>query len=275
MKKTYYKLIPILLLMLSLMAGMICKAPVLAAGSSQLLDDGADLLTDKEEKDLLSQLTKLSDKRDCDLAVITAGNLEGKDVQAYVDDRIDSEGIGEDRSHGTVTLLIFVEQDDPSNREVAIGTDQKANTFFSDDDNNRVIDEMVPDLSSGSYGKACRTFGDTCDAVFGESLDEKNSTRGVSPGWIFGDLGIGAVIALIMGTFQKSKLKTRRRKSGAAEYKADGGIHFTVNNDTFLDRHIERRRIDRDQPHGESTHEAGTTHTTSSGSKHGGASRKF
>ena len=274
MRKLYLRLIPVLLLLVAMTAGMIFKAPVRAAGSDGLLTDGADLFSDEEETGLLKKLEEVSDSRDCDVAVITTGDLAGKDAQNYVDDEIDSTGLGSDRERGTVVLLVFVDQNDESNREVRVATDQKANEFFSDEDNESIINDIIGDLSSGSYADAAMTYADSCDSVFGDSLDKKSGSRGVSPGWIFGDLGIGAVLALILGSFQKSKLKTARRKSSAADYKADGGINFSVNKDTFLKKRVERKKIEKDEKK-ESSHEAGTTHTTSSGTKHGGAGRKF
>lgn len=275
-KKKYFIFIPIILLLLMWTAGVMARVPAYAAKSARLLTDGADLLTDKEEGKLLKKLRKLSDKRDCDIAVITTGDLEGKDAAAYVDDQIDSRGLGTGREHGSVTLLVFVDQNDVSNREVRVATDEAANICFSDSDIDRVIDQIILELSNGSYAKAIDGYADSCDTVFAESLDEnEGGARGVSPGWLFGDLGIGTALALLLGQFQKSRLKTARRRSGASGYKADGGIEFSVNKDTFLDKHVERRRREKEERSGPGGHEAGTTHTTSSGSKHGGGGRKF
>lgn len=266
---------------LTLMAGsFIFAAPMTYAAGPGLLTDGADLMSDEEEGLLLEKLESVSEKRDCDIAVITTGDLSGKDSEAYVDDTMDEMGLGKGRSHGTVTLLIYINDKDPSDREVRIATDETANYYFSDRDNEYVLDVIIRDLSQGNYTEACLTYADTCDQVFAQTLDngqnngneEKN--RGVSPFWLIGDLGIGAVIALILGSAQKSKLKSNRGRRGAAEYKADGGIHFLLNRDIFLNRRIERRRIDREGSDGHE-HQAGTTHTTSSGGKHGGAGRRF
>ncbi len=274
MRNNKWKQFLVLVFLLALTAGGMMTLPACAASGSDLLYDDADLFSDKEESRLIKKLTKVSDSRDCDIAVITAGDLGGKEAVSYVDDAMDSLGLGSGREHGTAVLLIYVDQNDPANREVRVATDQTANAYFSDDNNNRIIDEIIGDLSAGSYARASEQYAESCDSVLGESLDGHGGSRGVSPGWIFGDLGIGAVLALILGNFQKSKLKTARRKRGAADYKSDGGIDFSVKEDIFLRERVERREISREEPH-ESGHEAGTTHTTSSGAKHGGAGRKF
>ena len=273
MRRRYTRWIPAFLFLMVCIMTMTWQLPVYGAGTSVVLDDEADLFTDKEESRLKKKLTSVSDHRDCDIGVITTGDLHGKSAQDYVDDALTNDK--EDRSHGAVRLLIYINDNDESDREVRIATDETASAYFSDNDNESILDDMIDDLSSGYYADAAMTYADDCDRILGGSLDgDGQGSRGVSPLWIFGDLGIGAAIAFLLGSYQKSKLKTRKRKGGAKDYRAEGGIDFTVNKDTFLRKRVERRKIERDKPEGR-THEAGTTHTTSSGEKHGGAGRKF
>ena len=274
MRSRYFKGIPVFIALVVLTVCMMYKAPVFATEGMFILDDGADLFTDQEESDLQSKITGISDKRDCDIGVITTGDLQGKDTVAYIDDAMTDVDAGVDRSHGAVWLLIYINKDDPADREVRIATSEKANAYFSDQDNDAVIDRMYDDLHDGNYASAAMSFVDSCDQVLGESLDGEKGSRTVSPFWIFGDLGIGAAIACALGFFQKSKLKSVKRRGSAAEYKAEGGVDFTVNKDTFIRKRVERRKIE-DQDSGEKSHKSGTTHTTSSGEKHGGAGRKF
>lgn len=273
MRRRYMGLIPAFLFIGLCILTLTLQLPVRAAAASVVLEDAADLFTDEEESSLKKKLASVSDNRDCDIGVITTGDLQGKSALDYVDDELTYNRT--DRSHGAVRLLIYINDNDESDREVRIATDETASAYFSDNDNERIIDDMVDDLRSGNYADAAMIYADDCNSILGESLDgDKEGSRGVSPLWIFGDLGIGAVIAYLLGTRQKSKLKTRKRKGGAADYKAQGSIDFTVNKDVFLTKRVERRKINRDNPE-ERAHEAGTTHTTSSGEKHGGAGRKF
>lgn len=273
MRRRYTGIIFAFLFLALCLVTMTFKSPVYAAETSVVLEDEADLFTAKEEKSLLKKLARVSEKRDCDIGVITTGDLQGKSAVDYVDDALTYNR--SDKSHGAVRLLIYINDNDESDREVRIATDETASAYFSDNDNETIIDDMIGDLSAGHYADAAMTYADSCDRILGQSLDGNDGgSRGVSPLWLFGDLGIGAVIAYLLGSFQKGKLKSRKRKGGAADYKAEGGIDFTVNRDVFLNRRVERRRIERDDREGPS-HEAGTTHTTSSGEKHGGAGRKF
>ena len=271
----------LLLCFLGLAGSLVCGdgfaggIPVRAAGGVSCINDQADLLSNKEEKTLNKLLEKVSEKRDCDIVFYSAGDLGGKDAVAYIDDMMDDNDLGAARENGSVALLIFVDRDDPSNREVRISTDERANLYFSDDDNEDVIDAMVPALSDSRYGDAVGTYARECDRVFGQSLDkEDKKSRGVSPFWLFGDFGIGALLALMMGQRQKSKLKSVRKQHGAARYESNQGIDFSINENVFLDERTERRIIERDDRDSEQ-HQPGTTHVSSSGRKHGGAGRKF
>lgn len=246
-----------------------------AARDIPLLSDAADLLTEKEEDKLTRRLEKVSDKQDCDIAVYTVDDLAGQKVDDYADDIVDSVGLGQGRSNGTATLLIFIDADDPSNRKAYISTDENGSACFSDDDIQDVLYDIRPSLSGGQYMDAFETYADSCVSVLRSSEGgKKGGSKGPSLFWIFGDLGIGAAIATLLGQHQKSKLKTRRKKSGAAHYAAHEGIQFERREDIFLDRRVERRLRERHDDK-EGTHEHGTTHTSSSGHIHGGGGMDF
>ena len=276
-------LLPVLFLMLCLTltvgTGKGISLQVHAAGDIPLLSDGADLLTDKEEDKLVSRLEKVSDKTDCDIAVYTVDDLAGQTARDYTDDLVDSVGLGQDRGKGTATLLVYISSEDPTDREIYISTDERGKDYFSDDDIDQILDEVVSPLAGGNYPEAFETYADSCRSVIESSdlgAEEAGKRKGPSPFWIFGDLGIGAAIASMLGLHQKSKLKTRRKKSGAGNYADHEGIQFERREDVFLDRRVERKLIERDDDRGgEGGHQAGTTHTSSSGQVHGGGGRKF
>ena len=254
--------------------------PVLAAGEAQLLIDDADLFTEEEESRILSRLNEVSGKRNCSIGIVTASSLGGLEAVDYIDRIIDSQS-DMAKTYGIVRLFIYIDGSDETNREVRVATDRKASQYFSDSDDDWILDGVVYDLVEGNYENAAVTYINCCNDILGDSTGDNaantGSSRGVSPLWLIGDLGIGAVIAMILGGAQRSKLKTVRKKGGASEYKAEGGIHFIVNRDVLFNKRVERRRIERDEPserHHEH-HEAGTTHTTMSGSRHGGRGRKF
>jgi uncharacterized protein len=246
-----------------------------AAGDVPLLSDAADLLTDKEEDKLTRKLEKVSDKQDCDIAVYTVDDLTGLKIEAYADDIVDSVGLGKGRSKGTATLLVFIDADDPSNRKAYISTDKNGSACFSDDDIQDVLYDIRSSLSSGQYMDAFESYADSCVSVLKASDGaDKGGSKGPSPFWIFGDLGIGAAIATLLGQHQKSKLKTKRRKSGASHYADHEGIQFERREDIFLDRRVERTLRERHEDI-EGDHEHGTTHTSSSGHIHGGGGMDF
>ena len=269
--------LPAVILIFVIAAGMILipKNDAAAASDTPLMSDAADLLSDKEESRLLKKLEKISDEQDCDIAVYTIDDLAGQEIVDYADDIVDSVGLGESRSRGTATMLLYINAADSQDRNVWISTDKKASAYYSDNDIDTILDEVTPYLGRQEYAQGFETYADECRQVLISSgNDERGGSRGVSPFWIFGDLGIGAAIATLLGQHQKSKLKSRRKKTGAGTYADHGGIQFETNEDIFLDRRVERRMRERDEGR-ESSHEAGTTHTSSSGKEHGGGGRKF
>ena len=254
---------------------------VLAAGDVPLLSDAADLLTDKEEEKLVRRLEKVSDKMNCDIAVYTVDDLAGQTARDYADDIVDSVGLGQDREKGTATLLFYLSAEDPTDREIYLSTDRRGKDYFSDAEIDQILDRLIDPLRRQESMEAFETYAEDCQSVIksSSSLEEESEdggSKGTSPFWIFGDLGIGAAIASMLGLREKSKLKTRRKKTGAGHYVDHEGIEFQRNEDIFLDRRVERRLIEDDDDRGEGLHhEAGTTHTSSSGQIHGGGGRKF
>lgn len=64
-------------------------------GSQKRLVDEADLLSDAEEKDLLSKLDEISERQKCDLVIVTVKDLGGKTPEAFADDYFDYNGYGQ------------------------------------------------------------------------------------------------------------------------------------------------------------------------------------
>ena len=58
------------------------------------LVDGADLLTDTEEAELLQELNEISVRQQFDVVVVTTTSLDGKSAMEYADDYYDYHGYG-------------------------------------------------------------------------------------------------------------------------------------------------------------------------------------
>ena len=91
-----------------------------------LLVDEASLLSASEEKVLLEKLEDISQKRKCDVAVVTVESLGNKSATAYADDFYDYNGYGYGVNDDGILLLISMEK-----RDWAITTYGFAKTAFT------------------------------------------------------------------------------------------------------------------------------------------------
>ena len=95
----------------------------------------------------------------------------------------------------------------------------------------------------------------------------------VSPFWIFGDLAIGILIALIWGNVKKAKLKSVKKQVAAQEYTKPGSLRLPMNSDRFVNRTVTTRVIQNNNSN--SSGGGSSVHNGSSGTSHGGKSGSF
>lgn len=236
-----------------------------------LLVDEADLLSDAEEKDLLEKLEEISERQKCDVAVVTVNSMDGKTAEEFADDFYDYNGYGYGKERDGILLLISMEE-----RDWQMSTCGYGIIAFTDAGQKFMADKFTSKLSDGDYNGAFTKYAELCDEFLtqarkGEPYDKGNLPRGsVSPFWIFGDLVIGFVIAVILGLRKKAELKTVVEMAHAKDYEVPGSMMLTVNWDRFVNRVVTTRVIHRDNDSGGSS-----THTSSSGTTHGGSGGSF
>ena len=81
-------------------------AVTVCAEEPKRLVDGADLLTDTEEAELLQELNEISVRKQFDVVVVTITSLDGKSMMEYADDFYDYNGYGMgDTSDGALLLV--------------------------------------------------------------------------------------------------------------------------------------------------------------------------
>ena len=133
--------------------------------------------------------------------------------------------------------------------------------------------------SDEKYNKAFTTFARLSDkflnqAEKGKPYDSGHMPKGsVSPFWIFGDLAIGILIALIWGNVKKAKLKSVKKQVAAQEYTKPGSLRLTMNSDRFVNRTVTTRVIQNNNSN--SSGGGSSVHNGSSGTSHGGKSGSF
>lgn len=239
--------------------------------------DNADLLTDDEQQELEEKLDEISERQQCDVAVVTVNSLEGKSAQDYADDFFDYNGYGYgDEDSG---ILFLIGMDD---RKWAFTTYGYGITAFTDYGQEHMNEEILPYLKDGEYREAFFEYAILCDdflsrARAGQPYDVDSCEE--QPGvftvifWGVADLLIGLIIALIIALVKKSKLKSVKKQVAANVYKKPGSMTVTKKEDRYINSVVTHRIIHRD----DDNHSSGgsTTHVSSSGRSHGGSSGSF
>ena len=232
--------------------------------------DNADILTDSEEKSLLSKADEISERQKCDIAIVTVNSIEGKTPTEYTDDFFDYNGYGIGQNKDGILFLIAMNE-----HEWAISTHGYGITAFTDAGQKYMMKDVITNLSSGKYEKAFSVFLDYCDdyltqAYTGTPYDSGNLPKEpVSSIWILGSLCIGAVIAFIILSTWKKQLKTVEMQNCADNYIVPNSFELSYENDVFLYDTIIKVEKPKDNDSGSSTH------TSSSGEEHGGSSGSF
>lgn len=263
------------LLMTALFLGAItCQAKKAIPEERQLprLVDGADLLNEGEEVELLEQLDEISERQQCDVVVVTADSLEGKTPEAYADDFYDYNGYGVGEDKDGMLLLVSME-----NRKWHISTCGFGIEALTDAGIEYISEKFLPDLSGGDYSDAFQTYASLCDkfitqARSGEAYDVGDMPKdGVSPLWIPGSFLIGLVFALIITGAMRMQLKMVRRQPAASNYMKPGSRDLRVSRDIFLYRTVTKTERPKDNGGGGGS----STHIGSSGQTHGGGGGSF
>ena len=138
-------------------------------------------------------------------------------------------------------------------REWYIYTTGDAYDYLTDAALDEIEDAIVPLLSAGDYYTAFTTYAELCDKVLTMG-QEGNPYRGAFP-WgqnIVIALAVGLVVALIVVSSMKAKLKTVRPRREAHEYTRPGSMNVTRSRDLFLYRTVSRRPKPKDSSSGRS-----------------------
>ncbi len=247
---------------------------ITASAESNLprLVDNADLLTESEERELLSKLDGISQKHRLDVVVVTTNSLGGKTAMAYADDFFDYNGYGFGDDGDGVLLLVCMQT-----REWHISTKGYGITAFTDAGLDYMSEQFLADLSDGYYYDAFVTYADLCDNFVTQanagtpydydSLPKVPFNFGAS---LLISVVIGFVIALVSTGAMKSELKSVRRQPRAEHYVKNNSLDITLSRDFYLYRHVSRTVKPQNTSSGGSS-----VHRSSSGSFHGGRGGRF
>ena len=238
------------------------------ASDAPLLIDEADLLTDLEEQTVLSELEDIRATHNMDVVLLLVNSIGDSTPEQFADDYYDYNGYSADG----ILLLVSMEY-----RDWHMSTAGYGITAFTDAGLEYIADDFLYYLSDGDYYNASMVFADDCDffieqARSGEPFDVDNIPK--EPFDVFFTalfaLVVAFVIALIVTSVMKAELKSVRAESRANSYIKSGGLKLTNSNEIFLYRNVTRTVRETNNSSGGSR-----THTSSSGTTHGGRGGKF
>ena len=236
------------------------------------LVDNADLLSDREEEDLLEKLDEISERQEFDVVVVTVNTLDGKTAEAYADDFYDYNGYGFGAGASGALLLVSMED-----RDWHVTTTGYGITVITDAGLDYMSDSFVPYLSDGDYEEAFETFAELCDDFVTQSRDGDPYDVGNMPRGKFNffksllfSLGLGVFIGWCVVSGMKKAMLSVNKKENASDYTKAGSMKVTVSNDTFLYKNVSKIRRQSSSSGGGSS-----THRSSSGRSHGGRGGKF
>ena len=264
---------------MAVLACVIFAVPVFTVTASAESDlprlvDESDLLSNREEKDLLERLDDVSDDYQCDVVIVTVDSLDGKTATEYADDFYDYNGYGYGRNYDGILLLVSIEY-----RDYAISTTGYGIEVFTDAGLSYIEDEFIPYLSSGDYAKSFNTFVDLCEkfliqAENGEPYDIDNMPF-IMLEWYYIPLAIiiGFVISAIIVNIMRSGLTSVSKQRAASNYIRNGSMKVTNQRDNYLYKNVNRTKIETSSSSG--SRGGSSTHRSSSGRSHGGSSGKF
>jgi len=218
-------------------AVLICFAMSVTAyaeGDAKRLYDGADLLTDSEENNLLRRLDNTSEKYKVDIVIATTNTLDGYYVDEYASFFYDVNNYGYGERRNGVLLFIDME-----GRNYHIVTNGLGSDAISNGDIDFIGDEISPLLTNGDYVMAFNKFVDECEY---EINGEINGFPFSYLKNIIIALVIGFIVAFIVTTVMRCQLKSVKRQPDATKYTKPDSMQVTVANDLFLYRTVSRIR---------------------------------
>ena len=231
--------------------------------------DYTDTLSSDELDTLSSKLDDISAKWGVDVVCVLDTDYESYTYSAtsYADDYYDYNGFRYDG----IALAVFT-----VSREWAISTKGSAISTFTDKGQSNIISDIKSYMSNGDYYEAFSSFADKCDEYLQYEKDNGKAKSDSSGKNLIIAIAISVVIGVIVGFIgsgmMKSKLKSVKFQSGAANYVVPNTFNLSNAQDVYLYSTVTKTRRDSDSSSGSG---GSSTHSSSSGSTHGGSSGSF
>lgn len=212
--------------------------PVFWAEAAGNLSDQAKLLSSTEKQIVETELSKVDEKYNVHIMIVTAGSIPGGNIGTYANRYLDNNLKGK---NGNMVLLISM-----GSREWYISTDNAMRKKITDDKGiQQLANDMVPSLSRGNYYEAFRKYVSTSDRLLdyyakeGKPYVEKTAMD-------YAAYPIILILSLLVGMAVRSHLISRMKNLdfsyNASSYLVPGSFKLSGAKDIFLFMNIARIR---------------------------------
>ncbi len=203
------------------------------------IDDGADLFTSEEEKELLEVIQSYSEEYDFDVTLITRDGIGANDILDYADDY----EFVDDYSDGLIFLL------DINSREYVTSTRNSGEYIFNEAAFDEVDNEVVSYLQDGDYfGAFSKHLDITQAALIAHSEGKEYKTpfnildaiisvikEGIITGFLF-----ALIITYFVNKYLVGQMKTAVKNTNANTAILSGSFNLSGSSDRFLYQNISR-----------------------------------
>lgn len=282
--------------------------------SSRNIVDMANILSLEQINLLEQKIAKIINDYQMDVVILTTYLNNGKSMMDLADDYYDENDYGIDLAKDGLILVLSLQSN-----EWYISTTGKAINVFSDWGIEYLGKVMKPSFADKNFYQGFEDFISyiekfSIQAETGKPYDRYNqgdlpnldgdeavsNDQGISDQEIkqkepldpikriFGSVGIGLIIGLIVSGIRLGKLKTKKAVKNANEYVKENSFKLTKSNDLYLYQTVTKKRRPRSDDDISNSHKSSgsikssthrssgsSTHRSSSGRSHGGGGGKF
>ncbi len=263
------KFISIIAIVLIIVVSVI---PAFATSESDLLSDGADLFSDTEESSLLNHIFYIRDTYNFDVTVVTVDSLDIPIIN-FADDYTPIV----ESNDGVVFVINMDSANGGSNRGYFSSTRNDAIEIFSPDALAKIDNDIPSYLTRGDYYDGVEEYLNLTEK-FIESYSDGTPYEATlfdsNEFWfsLFVAVIISIILAFVITAGMKKAMNTAIKKTVAHEYKVDGSLNMTVEEDTYLYENTTKTKIETSSGSGGG---GGGTRTNSSGGTRGGGGGRF
>lgn len=237
----------IIILLMFLMAMILFTSPILADADTYV-HDFAQILSTEAKQEINDHLTKISQAQKTNVHAALVYSTYGEDVKAHADTLLqDYLAPLTQNQEGSLLLVVL------DSRDWVLVTDSYASNVITKAIINDIEAEIVPLLSAENYSDAFKKYGSSVEAAYknkGKVTTLPKKTKEIfSLKRLITSLIIGSIIALLMASGTKSRLKSVVKQRGAKNYLVKSNLKKEKEHDLFLYEKVTKKpKAKKDAP---------------------------